>query len=381
MNNFEPDPKVDLLVADYLDRREKNFREATRLVRQNILAAQARMELLHNRRANTQPLKVGQEVLCFSPVVGKGQCRKFKWHWHGPFKVTEVSENGLNYTISRVIQGKTQTWRVHRERLWRRVDRGMTTLFGDPVREDHPHDVVPEAVYDPQDLLPTDNTVLQMAGGERDPARMGEESAEPAGQLTGGSEDINFIDDGHERAVPYEEYDLTKDWDTWTEAWESWFRDCQVTEMTDLAPETVFSYLHSSVHELVNAVLTEGPLPWGLFKSRMRYRIHQAQAQLITRIAEQWQHPGDSGIQKAWQDTEWTRKRTGDLLSDLAKDLRRDVRTSVILAEIHRRARDWVTESCDVTAASAGPAPETCELAVEAQPEVTTAGGGTGVII
>jgi hypothetical protein len=278
-----------------------------------------------------------------------------------------VSDSGLNYLIQRKLKnGQVQTWKVHRERLWRRVEKGLQTLFGDPVREYGMDEVFPEARYDPQDLLPTDNSVLRMEGGVRDPTPPADSpTAGVSGDSTPNASAVNMFVDECETDEPHDLFDLTLNWDDWIESWERWYLGKNCTGEPDLAPDRVANYLHEAVHKVYHEVLAEGPSPWQVFKSRMRQRIREEQTALTDRIVASWRRPEDSAVYGAWEDTDISRKRTIDLLAELARGLVKNVRNTVILAEINRRSRDWVIESRDVVPTTEDSAPA-IEYALEA---------------
>ena len=341
LNNFEPDPKTKYSVTQYLENREREYRNATRLVKANIYEVQRRQEILHNRRANAGPLNVGQEVLMFSPVVGKNRCRKFQWHWHGPFTVEVAHANGLNYTVSRMVNGRKQTSTVHRERLWARPMTKVANFFGDAVHEDDTYEVVEEAVYDPQQLLPTDNSVLAMPGGVKDPPRAQQEEIEVAEEVT---EDTPLVapmwwineNTGEEIAM----FDGSMSWDEWTARVEMWhlcavFRD-------DLTTEEVIDLLTPKYKAMANEVCAGGPLLWPEFKSQMRQRILQDGQEGIRFLLTRKIGADVEEVEKVLRDTGIQTWGTEELLRTIQDLVPRTLPANILVAELSRRVFEGI---------------------------------------
>jgi hypothetical protein len=92
---------------------QARLEEACRVARENLRLAdhQVRRHFRHSPRL--PEVKVGAQVMLYSPMVPRGRTPKFWVKWKGPYVVTEV----LSQWLMRV-QLERRKVVVHRNRVW-----------------------------------------------------------------------------------------------------------------------------------------------------------------------------------------------------------------------------------------------------------------------
>ena len=83
---------------------------------QNAEQSAARHRLSVNQDANQPKYELGDKVLLSNPVVKKGESKKLKMHFSGPYIIVSV-ESGYNYRLQDLTSGKPVRRPVHAERL------------------------------------------------------------------------------------------------------------------------------------------------------------------------------------------------------------------------------------------------------------------------
>ena len=82
--------------------------------REYLRAQHARQQRTHNKRGLSEEFHIGDRVWLYTPVVPKGQTKKFASFWKGPYTVLD-KPGPVNYKIQLI--GGTQQFVVHRNRL------------------------------------------------------------------------------------------------------------------------------------------------------------------------------------------------------------------------------------------------------------------------
>lgn len=88
---------IDLVVGSaeeetpskHVEKLKENVERAYRIAREHGLEQQKRQKELYDRKVHGDPLKVGQLVWKYNPVVKAGEMKKFHQFWVGPYKVVK----------------------------------------------------------------------------------------------------------------------------------------------------------------------------------------------------------------------------------------------------------------------------------------------------
>lgn len=106
---------VDLLPkgdVEDIDTRVARIRTVRENVARYYNQGKEKQEQYYNQKRKTVKFEVGDLVMLYSPRNYKSLCsmyRKLLCRWNGPFKVTEVFNNYLNYRIKDLRSGKLET--------------------------------------------------------------------------------------------------------------------------------------------------------------------------------------------------------------------------------------------------------------------------------
>ena len=102
----EPEPEVQT-VYNYIFDLKNKFKEMSALVQQSLIDAKTKQNKYYNLKNVNRRFKVGDYVLLLLPT----DQNKLMLTWKGPFRVSNVVDNGLDYDIE--INGKIKRFHVN----------------------------------------------------------------------------------------------------------------------------------------------------------------------------------------------------------------------------------------------------------------------------
>jgi len=112
LNDIRTSPSIDAYMQQMLPKIELTRKIAC----DNINDCNNRTQFYYNRDTAYPSYVVGQKVLLYDPVTGKGVAKKLKRRWVGPFLVTDVGA-GYTYKLRRCDSGQLLKAYVHSNRL------------------------------------------------------------------------------------------------------------------------------------------------------------------------------------------------------------------------------------------------------------------------
>ena len=120
-----PQLPVDLILGRVLPTRlqfypqfvqeaHQQIAAACNVAQQHLQAQHLRNKTLHDKHTTTVQFCIGDRVWLYTPVVLKGNTKKFSCFWKGPYTIIDKTGD-VNYKIQLI--GGTQTFIVHQNRL------------------------------------------------------------------------------------------------------------------------------------------------------------------------------------------------------------------------------------------------------------------------
>ena len=92
--------EIDLPIDSHKRELAYKIEDARNLARENLQAAQSKYTRNHDNKFIHKEYSVNELVWIYKPVVKKGQIKKFKKQWKGPYKIIEKLTND-NYKVTR----------------------------------------------------------------------------------------------------------------------------------------------------------------------------------------------------------------------------------------------------------------------------------------
>jgi hypothetical protein len=89
--------KISKDYLDYVLETRKRLTQMQEIVHENLKGTQEKQKKLYDRQSSRRLLGLGDKVLVLLPTPGS----KLEMKWQGPFIVSKVFENGLNYEVDR----------------------------------------------------------------------------------------------------------------------------------------------------------------------------------------------------------------------------------------------------------------------------------------
>ena len=105
----------DKVATDYAQHLQSSLHDAYQQVRATMGVCQQRQKELYDRKVHGEPFQVNNLVWLHSPALGKGQSRKLRHPWTGPYKVVKVLSQ-TTYQVQCLNRGRTCKT-VHFDRL------------------------------------------------------------------------------------------------------------------------------------------------------------------------------------------------------------------------------------------------------------------------
>ena len=105
----------DKVATDYAQHLQSSLHEAYQQVCDTMGVCQQRQKELYDRKVHGEPFQVNDLVWLHSPALGRGQSRKLRHPWTGPYKVVKVLSQ-TTYQIRCLNRGRTCKT-VHFDRL------------------------------------------------------------------------------------------------------------------------------------------------------------------------------------------------------------------------------------------------------------------------
>lgn len=90
-------PKIPGDYLNYVLETRNRLTQMQEIVHENLERTQGRQKKVYNRQSSRRSFVVGDKVLVLLPTPGS----KLEMKWQGPFVVSKVFENGLNYEVDR----------------------------------------------------------------------------------------------------------------------------------------------------------------------------------------------------------------------------------------------------------------------------------------
>ena len=103
-------------VISYVLEARRRLCEMQNIVHENVQKSQAKQKKLYDEKSACRKFQIGDKVLVLLPTPGS----KLESKWQGPYTVTNVFSNGLNYELDRE-KGRKQkrTYHINLLRLWK----------------------------------------------------------------------------------------------------------------------------------------------------------------------------------------------------------------------------------------------------------------------
>ena len=101
---------------DYVLETRKRLTQMQEIVHENLKGTQEKQKKLYDRQSSRRLLGLGDKVLVLLPTPGS----KLEMKWQGPFIVSKVFENGLNYEVDRGKGNKQKrVYHINLLKLWK----------------------------------------------------------------------------------------------------------------------------------------------------------------------------------------------------------------------------------------------------------------------
>ena len=107
-------PSKRCSYPQFVDDAHKQLKTSYDIANHHLHAQHLRQKRIHDRNGLGEPFQVGDRVWLYTPVVSKGNTKKFTSFWKGPYTVVD-KPGDVSYKIQLI--GGTQTFVVHRNRL------------------------------------------------------------------------------------------------------------------------------------------------------------------------------------------------------------------------------------------------------------------------
>lgn len=108
------DPSKHRSYPQFVQDAHKQLKTSYAITNQYLQAQHLRQKQFHDSHGFGEPFQVGDRVWLYTPVVSKGNTKKFTSFWKGPYTVVD-KPGDVTYKIQLI--GGTQTFVVHRNRL------------------------------------------------------------------------------------------------------------------------------------------------------------------------------------------------------------------------------------------------------------------------
>ena len=115
LSELERSPDVERYVAELIPR----LKVTEEISRQNLADANFKSKSYYDKKTADESLPIGSYVLLHDPTNRKGECRKLKRRFTGPYLILDRTDDGLNYKLRDCESGKERKALVHFNRLKR----------------------------------------------------------------------------------------------------------------------------------------------------------------------------------------------------------------------------------------------------------------------
>ena len=113
MDTFDKAPDMEKYITDLVPK----LKITHEIIQQNLRDSNKLTKNYYDKKTVDHAFEVGTKVLLHDPTNKKGDCKKLKRRWAGPFLVVDKSEDGLLYKLRHCNTGKEQRSLIHINRL------------------------------------------------------------------------------------------------------------------------------------------------------------------------------------------------------------------------------------------------------------------------
>ena len=122
--------KISKDYLDYVLETRKRLTQMQEIVHENLKGTQEKQKKLYDRQSSRRLLGLGDKVLVLLPTPGS----KLEMKWQGPFIVSKVFENGLNYEVDRGKGDKQKrVYHINLLKLWKTREELATFSCSGPI--------------------------------------------------------------------------------------------------------------------------------------------------------------------------------------------------------------------------------------------------------
>jgi hypothetical protein len=126
----EPERTVDDFKEQLIERLNTAWSIASDAMAKNRIV----MAKHHDKRAKVRKFQTGQLVLFKNYVQRSGDYRKFRPFWRGPYRVTNIEEDGLHCHVKPINDARASTKRVHMNQITSFHHSAVTDGSDRPIR-------------------------------------------------------------------------------------------------------------------------------------------------------------------------------------------------------------------------------------------------------
>ena len=124
-------------VLSYVLKARRRLSQMRNIVHENIQKSQAKQKRFYDQKSSHRKFQIGDKVLVLLPTPGS----KLESKWQGPYTVTNVFHNGLNYELDRE-KGRKQkrTYHINLLKLWKTREEISSFAPSGPLSEHLSHE-------------------------------------------------------------------------------------------------------------------------------------------------------------------------------------------------------------------------------------------------